>query len=82
LPEGEANNFCRSLIWNKKQAGLLRSPVPVGVHRKGAAFCRGVDMTGETVKMLLLLLMFGGLDTMRVQPAVLKRRSQGRRLPR
>jgi hypothetical protein len=40
-------------------------------------------MTGETVKMLLLLLMFGGLEAaMRVQPVALKRRSHGRRLPR
>ena len=40
-------------------------------------------MTGETVKMLLLFLMFGGLEAaMRVQPVVLKRRSHGRRLPR
>jgi hypothetical protein len=55
----------------------IRSP------RKGAAICRGVDMTGETVKMLLLFLMFGGLEAaIRVQPVVLKRRSHGRRLPR
>ena len=32
-------------------------------------------MTGETVKILLLLLMFGSLEAaMRVQPVVLKRR--------
>jgi hypothetical protein len=50
--------------------------------RKGAAICRGVDMTGEAVKILLLLLIFGSLEAaMRVQPVVLKRRSQGRRPP-
>jgi hypothetical protein len=37
-------------------------------------------MISETVKILLLILMFGGLDAaMRVQPALLKRRSPERR---
>ncbi len=37
----------------------------------------GVDMTNETLKILLVLLMFGGLEAaMRLQPAVLKRRSR------
>ncbi len=39
----------------------------------------GVDMTNETLKILLVLLMFGGLEAaMRLQPAVLKRRSRQR----
>ncbi len=39
-------------------------------------------MTGETLKILLLLLMFGGLEAaVRLQPVVLKRRARGRRRP-
>ena len=48
---------------------------------RGAAICVGVDMTGEMVKVLLLILMFGGLEAaMRLQPVVLKRRSRQRRV--
>jgi hypothetical protein len=37
-------------------------------------------MTGETVKILLLLLMFGGLEAaVRLQPVALKRRVRQRR---
>jgi hypothetical protein len=40
-------------------------------------------MTSETVKFLLLIFMFGGLEAaMRLQPAVLKRRSRERRVQR
>jgi len=40
-------------------------------------------MAGQIVKILVLLLMFGGLEaTMRVQPVVLKRRAHGHRPPR
>jgi hypothetical protein len=40
-------------------------------------------MTSETVKILLLILMFGGLEAaMRVQPAALKRRYRERRVQR
>jgi len=36
-------------------------------------------MTSETVKLFLLILMFGGLEAaLRLQPVVLKRRSQRR----
>lgn len=45
--------------------------------------CLGVDMTSETVKTLLLILMFGGLEAaLRVQPVVLKRRSRERQARR
>jgi hypothetical protein len=40
-------------------------------------------MTGETIKILVLFLLFGGLEVaMRLQPVALKRRSHRRRLPR
>jgi hypothetical protein len=40
-------------------------------------------MTSEMVKILLLILMFGGLEAaLRVQPVMLKRRSRERRVRR
>jgi len=40
-------------------------------------------MTSETMKILLLVLMFGGLEAaMRLQPAVLKRRFRERQVRR
>lgn len=40
-------------------------------------------MTSETVKILLLIFMFGGLEAaLRIKPAMLKRQSRERRIQR
>jgi hypothetical protein len=60
----------------------LRFYINKGFLRARQSFV-GVDMTSETVKILLVIFMFGGLEAvMRLQPVVLKRRSRERRVRR
>jgi len=73
---------CRIFDLEQERAGLLRSYINRGLLRARQSFA-GVDMASETVKILLLIFMFGGLEAvMRLQPVVLKRRSRERRVRR
>jgi hypothetical protein len=70
------------LIWSKNSPGFCALLLIMG-SREVQPACLGVDMTSETVKILLLILMFGGLEAARcVEPVVLKRRSRERQARR